>query len=216
MDILHPYGGLQRHWRAARMREFVHRFGVTDETRILDVGGDSFNWTILAETEGVRPEVTILNVIPPDTGHLPSHIRWVIADALRAPFPDNVFDVVFSNSVVEHLGTTAAQQQFAREISRMGSVYWVQTPNRWFPMEPHLMCPFIHYLPRRLQRSLYPFTPWALLTPGVDTDAMDDQFASLRLLTRREFGALFPSASILTERVVGLSKSFIATSAHRS
>ena len=212
MDILHPYGGLQRHWRAVRMREFVRRFRVTDATRILDVGGDSFNWRILADADGVRPQVTILNVIRPDTAELPAHIRWVIADALHAPFPDNAFDVVFSNSVVEHLGTTDAQRRFAREVARMGLVYWVQTPNRWFPMEPHLMCPFIHYLPRRLQRPLYPLTPWALLTPGVDTAAMDDQFASLRLLTKREFGELFPTASILTERVAGLSKCFIATS----
>jgi uncharacterized membrane protein len=215
MDIRHPYGGLQRHWRAVRMREFVRRFGVTDETRVLDVGGDSFNWRILAEREGVRPKVTILNVIPPDIADLPAHIRWVIADALSAPFPNNAFDVVFSNSVIEHLGTAAAQQQFAREISRMGQVYWVQTPNRWFPMEPHLICPFIHYLPRRMQRPLYPFTPWALLTPGVDAEAMDDQFETLRLLTKRDFIALFPSASILTERVAGLAKCFIATSATR-
>ena len=156
--------------------------------------------------------VTVLNVLSPDVANLPSHLSWVIGNALSAPFPDCAFDVVFSNSLVEHLGSQAAQRTFAREVGRLAMGYWVQTPNRWFPIEPHLICPFIHYLPRPLQRPLYPFTPWALLTPGISSPMMDAQFASLLLLTKRTFGQLFPGATIVTERVAGLAKCFIATS----
>lgn len=156
--------------------------------------------------------VTILNVLPPDIGNLPSHLRWVIGSALSAPFPSGAFDVVFSNSLVEHLGSHAAQLLFAVEVERLATGYWVQTPNRWFPIEPHLICPFIHYLPRSLQRPLYPFTPWALLTAGITASMMDAQFASLRLLTKRDIRELFPGAAVLTEWVAGLPKCFIATS----
>jgi hypothetical protein len=195
------------------MRAFVRQLRVSTSTRVLDVGGDSYNWRILADVDGVRPSVTILNVRPPDVAHLPPHLTWVIGDALEAPFADGTFDVAFSNSVIEHLGTHDAQEQFAREICRLAPAYWVQTPNRWFPVEPHLMCPFIHYLPHEMQRPLYPFTPWALLTPGVGRAEMDDQFASLRLLTRRGFSRLFPNATMLTERVAGFPKCFVVTSA---
>jgi hypothetical protein len=212
VDIHHPYGALQRAWRVQRMRQFVERFDVKAETRVLDVGGDSFNWRLLADSGGVRPFVTILNLLPPDNAHLPEHLSWVVGSALTAPFQDGAFDVAFSNSVIEHLGSRAAQRHFALEVRRLAKRYWVQTPNRWFPIEPHLACPFIHYLPRSLQRPLYPFTPWAVFTPGITSSMMDAQFDSVLLLTKRDFGQLFPTATILTERVGGLAKCFIATS----
>src|SRR5690348_18441218 len=46
------------HFRRRRMRRFAREFGVTSETRILDVGGTPFNWLLL----DVRPRVTIVNM----------------------------------------------------------------------------------------------------------------------------------------------------------
>jgi SAM-dependent methyltransferase len=201
---------LQHRWRAARMRDFVKRCGVTDSTRILDIGGDSFNWKILAEAAGVRPQVTVLNVFPASAVDAIPRLTWVVGTALDIPFPDSAFDIAFSNSVIEHLGTRSAQDRFAAEAMRVARRYWIQTPNRWFPLEPHLLCPFIAYLPRRMQRPLYPLTPWALTTRGITTKMMDQQFDELRLLSKREFRELFPRARLITERLAGLSKCFIA------
>jgi hypothetical protein len=204
MDRVHPYGSLQRRFRRRRMEQFARTFGLTAETRVLDVGGDLWNWQFIA----IRPRLTVLNVLPPPA-QLPPDVTWVVGDATSLPFGDEAFDIAYSNSVVEHLGTSANQQQFAHEVRRVASAYYVQTPNRWFPIEPHLMAPLIHYMPRAWQRPLYPWTPWALMERATP-EALDRQFRELRLLTAGELRTLFPSAEIVTERAVGLAKSFIA------
>jgi SAM-dependent methyltransferase len=201
---LHPYAGLQRRCRAARMRKFIADYGVTPSTRILDVGGDGYNWALV----DVRPRLVILNTEPPD-GPLPENATFVRGDGCSLPFADRAFDIVFSNSVIEHLATRDRQKTFAREIRRVGHRYYVQTPNRWFPIEPHLITPFVHYLPHRWQRALYPYTLWGLIYHPTPAE-MDANFQQIRLLTLREFGSLFPEASMDIERVAMLAKSFIA------
>src|ERR1017187_2845994 len=93
-------------------------------------------WDMLA----VRPRVTLLN--PPRTkAELAGASWWVAGDGRAVPFRDAAFDVVFSNSVIEHVGDAQSQRAFAREVARVGRAYWVQTPNRWFPVEQHLLTP---------------------------------------------------------------------------
>ena len=67
----------------------------------------------------------------------------------KLPFGDGSFDFVFSNSAIEHLRTPERQRRFAVEVARVGKRYCVQTPNRWFPLESHLLTPWVHYLPKR-------------------------------------------------------------------
>ena len=76
-----------------------------------------------------------------------------MADATKLPFEDGEFPLVFSSSVIEHI-PTALQQAFADEIRRVGRRYFVQTPNRYFPIEPHYQVPFFQFLPERAQRAL--------------------------------------------------------------
>ena len=204
MDLVHPYGALQRRFRRRRMAEFARMVGLGPRTRILDVGGDLWNWQFLP----VRPTLTVVNLFPPPAD-LPADVTWVVGDACDMPFRDDAFDVAFSNSVVEHLSTAENQRRFADEVQRVARAYYVQTPNRWFPIEPHLMAPFIHYLPRQWQRPLYPLTPWALLN-SPDVATLDRQFRELRLLTAAQLHRLFPEAKILTERAAGIAKSFVA------
>jgi hypothetical protein len=204
MDRNHPYGALQRHWRRRRMSFFSRAFQITESSRVLDVGGTCWNWTL----SSLRPRLTILNLFGPQEP-LPPGVDWKVGDACNLKYGDGEFDVVYSNSVIEHLGSRERQEAFAREIRRVGRAYFVQTPNRWFPVEPHLLTPFIHFLPRRWQRPLYPLTGWGLLYRPTQDD-MNRQFEELRLLDRTEFGALFPEARIATERVAGFPKSFMA------
>jgi hypothetical protein len=203
-DRVYLYGQVQRRLRTARMRSFVEAFGVTADTRILDVGGDAFNWSLV----DVRPRVTVLNMERP-TEPLPDGMDFLIADGRALPFADQSFDIVYSNSVIEHLGTRERQEEFAREIQRVGRTYYVQTPNRWFPFEPHLITPFVHYLPHRWQRAVYPYTVWGLVFRPTPAE-MDANYEQIRLLNRREFASLFPDASLQTERVATLAKSFVA------
>jgi len=135
---------------------------------------------------------------------------WIIADGRHLPFKDKAFDIIYSNSVIEHLGDFASQQAFAREIARVGMRYYVQTPNKWFPVEPHLLTPFIHYLPKSVQkRFLRHFTIWGLVTrPTVEQ--CDSFLQEVRLLDKQELKQLFPDSEIWGERVLGLTKSLVA------
>ena len=195
---------LARYFRTKRLRQFVADFNVDSTTRVLDLGGLAFYWTFLDNP----PQVTIVNLEPPLDGAGPS--RWVVADATRLPFRDGAFDVVFSNSLIEHIIDDAGRNAFAAEVQRVGRRFHVQTPNRWFPVEPHLMTPLIHFLPQGLQRRLVRnFTLWGWVARPTSDEAAG--FLGLtKLIDRREFRSLFPAAIILKEKFLGLTKSFTA------
>ncbi len=198
-----------RRYRSRRMREFAAIFSITPSTRILDVGGTPSNWLLL----GLEPRVTLLNMPRAREEAWPG-FALVAADGGHLPFRDQSFDIVFSNSVIEHVGAPERQRRFASEIQRVGRRYWVQTPNRWFPLEPHLLTPFLHYLPRAWQRSIARrWTVWdAVERPSPDRRAFYVQhyLNDIRLLEASEMAALFPGALILRERTLGLTKSLIA------
>lgn len=192
------------YFRARRMRQFHRLFSVTPQTRILDVGGEVQFWSSLS----VRPRITFLNLSLPRIGA--SNVSCVIGDGRFLPFKDRSFDIVFSNSVIEHLGDFAGQRLFAEEAARVGVCYYVQTPSRRFPIEPHLLTPLIHFMPARWQRRLIRnFTVWGLVTrPSLEQ--CDRFLAEVRLLDRRELIRLFPGAEIRKERFLGLTKSLLA------
>jgi SAM-dependent methyltransferase len=123
--------------------------------------------------------------------------RFVQADATGLPFADDEFEIAYSNSVIEHL-PPAARDAYARELQRVSRRWFVQTPNRWFPIEPHALLPFVHWLPRRFGRAL-----WRL---GVSGDPYDE----VRLLGAGELRRLFPDAVIVRERTGPLTKSLVA------
>ncbi|HEY3826073.1 MAG TPA: methyltransferase domain-containing protein [Bryobacteraceae bacterium] len=191
------------------MLRFAAELGITAETRVLDVGGTPDCWRLLP----VTPRVTLLNT-PRAKDDLGGAERWVAGDGRALPFRDGAFDVVFSNSVIEHVGDADSQRRFAAEIARVGRAYWVQTPNRWFPVEQHLMTPFLHWLPQRWQRRLAPrFNLWKLLvrtTPGQKQYYVDHYLSEIRLLSTAELRKLFPDAQVVRERFLGWTKSLLA------
>jgi hypothetical protein len=121
---------------------------------------------------------------------------------------DKSFDIVFSNSVIEHVGPFEKQQLMANEIRRVGQSYWVQTPNKHFPLEPHFLFPFYQYLPhgaRRVIAQRWPFSYPKLL----DLDPIFEA-EHIWLLAYFDMVSLFPDGKILREKVMGLTKSLIA------
>lgn len=191
------------------MTRFVRELEITAQTRVLDVGGTPDTWAMLA----VSPRVTLLNT-PRTKDELASAAWWVAGDGRALPFRDGAFDVVFSNSVIEHVGDAASQRRFASEVARVGRAYWVQTPNRWFPVEQHLLTPLLHWLPKRWQRWIVPrFTVWAaIVRPAPDQRAFYIQhyLNDVRLLSGPEVAQLFPQARVIRERVLGWTKSLVA------
>ena len=191
------------------MRRFVRECGITAETRVLDIGGTPDNWQLIS----VTPRLVLLNM-PRARADLAGAAQWVAGDGRQLPFRDAAFDVVFSNSVIEHVGDAASQERFAREVARVGRAYWVETPNRWFPIEQHLLTPFLHWLPQRWQRVLAPrCNLWRLLvrvSPDRRRYYIEHYLGEIRLLDAAGLRDLFPDARILRERFCGWTKSLVA------
>ena len=189
------------------MARMVATFGPDEPALVLDVGGSPFNWSLCA----LRSPVVLLNVERPrDAKAWPERLRPLVASGTRLPCGDGAVDLVFSNSVIEHVGDAAAQQRFARELRRVGRRLWVQTPARSFPFEPHLLTPFVHWLPRAWQRRLLRWgTLWGWIArPG--PEQVERFLRETRLLGGREMRDLFPDCEIRRERFLGLTKSYVA------
>jgi len=176
---------------------------------IIDIGGTQQFWDLMLGDDPADVRVTLLNL----EHQAVSSSRFVSAagDARSLKeFADRSFDVVFSNSVIEHVGSYYQQRRMASEIQRIGKRYFVQTPNKRFPLEPHFLFPWFQYLPLGLRAwMVHRFDiGWYKRIP--DPAAARVEVESIQLLTRRQFSSLFPRARIHEEKIAGLTKSFVA------
>ncbi len=188
--------------RARRMASFVSLMNLTENAEILDLGGQPKIWSSVP----LKLNITILNLPGIANEHFASHhnIRYVVGDACNvAAYADRKFDIVFSNSVIEHVGDAERQAQFAHEVRRLGRGYWVQTPSKYFPIEAHTGMPFWWFYSERLRQYLV--SRWRLKLP-----AWTEMIEATRVLKKEQLRKLFPQASIKTERLLGISKSYIA------
>ena len=152
--------------------------------------------------------ITLLNLYPVETSHPAIHA--VLGDATdMREFEKGSFDLVFSNSVIEHLYTLELQQKMASEILRVGKSYFIQTPNVYFPIEAHYALPFAQYYSKAFLHFILTQTKLSRLKKWSSADASQYQ-DEIRLLNAQEMKALFPGASLLKEKVLGLTKSITA------
>lgn len=178
--------------RRQRYRLFATTTGLTPEHRVLDVGCGRAGLRALDRSH----DIVGLDVRPqPNYAGPPS--QFVQANALAMPFADGEFDVVYCNSLIEHL-PPADREQLAAEVRRVAHRWFVQTPNRWFPVEPHVLLPLFQFLPLAIRRRLWRF------------GASGEDFQDIALLTKGELARLFPEAVIVRERLGPLTKSLIA------
>ncbi len=177
--------------------------------RLLDVGGTPFFWQMLGIEASAQLQITCINPIAAATSN-----EWttaLVGDGCAMPqFADREFDMVFSNSVIEHVGTWARQQQMAAEIRRVGRRYFVQTPDRYVALEPHFVVPGFQFLPLGIRVLLLQrfALGWYARTP--DPRAAHAEVAAIRLLSAREMRQLFPGSVLQRERLGPLPVSLIA------
>jgi len=183
-------------FRSRRAAEFIKRLHVHTGSVVLDVGGEPYFW----ESFPVECKVVCLNVHPMVSSF--ERIRVETYSGATFPYSDKEFEIVFSNSVIEHVGDFNAQKHFAAEIARVGKHYWLQVPNFFFPYEPHAHLPFFQFLPANIRMSV--LTKWRRAGYGLD------DMLSVRLLTARELKYLFPGCQLYRERFAGFTKSLCA------
>ncbi len=174
---------------------------------ILDVGGEQRFWEIVGLIKE-DAKILLYNLSPSEISY-PTLVN-IVGDARdMREFTDKQFQIVFSNSVIEHVGTYAHQRQMAEEVQRVGERYYVQTPNRFFFMEPHFLFPFFQFLP--LSFRVFLVTHFNLGWRGKILERQEALQAvkEIRLLTEKELKHLFPGAKIYREKLLGLTKSFI-------
>lgn len=203
-------------FRVARMKHLLH---IVDEIiaersvcSIIDLGGRYEFWKGLEPLWGDRNvKITLVDLCP--TNAPDPRFTSVQGDACAlVGYSDQSFDLAFSNSVLEHVGSWTNKVRMAGEVRRVAKRYYVQTPNFWFPLEPHFRAPFIHWLPRPMQRKLVMSFDFAFHRRASDFNEADRILGDASLLDVKDMEFLFPDAvEIKRERLFGvLTKSLIA------
>lgn len=178
--------------------------------RILDVGGTSEFWQLMGLHHLDDVTITLFNLQAQTVSG--AGFESVAGDARDlSRYPDKSFDVAFSNSVIEHLGPAFSdQRQMAREVQRVAQRYFVQTPNRYFPLEPHFLVPWFQFFPVSLRTWMVSSFDVGWYERIRNKAAARREVESVCLLSEKQFRTLFPKARIYKEKLLGLTKSFIA------
>jgi hypothetical protein len=198
---------LSRGFRTKRWSLMAERFPLA-EMRVLDLGGTEEAWDLAP----VRPAELLL-VNHPDAKA--DHRRnTLLGDACD---PDLLsgerFDLVYSNSVIEHVGGHYRRQQFADTVRRLGDHHWVQTPYRFFPIEPHYVFPGLQFFPVSFRSHAARWWPIGNYGKHKTVDRRTEEWAlGTELLSRTSMRHYFPDSEIMAERFAGLTKSLIAVS----
>jgi hypothetical protein len=178
------------------------------DIRILDVGGRPDYWGNV-RLEGVAGVEILSDAEDQLQRNPPAGVFFstTLGDARNlAGYADKSFDLVHSNSVIEHVGGWDDMAAMAREVVRVGRAGWIQTPAWEFPIEPHFRAPFVHWFGPRLRRHIM----W--LAPDNRYWTPEDilyHCRRIRLLSRSEVRRLFPGCKITTERFYALPKSHV-------
>lgn len=202
-------------FRRARMRRVAalieEVFAERGACRIVDLGGRPDYWgaidRALLEAQGVH--ITIVN-LEPQTRIDDPLFEQIVGDACALEAEDGAFDIAHSNSVIEHVGDWARMEAFAAETRRLAPRYYVQTPYFWFPVEPHLSAPFVHWAPEPMRARWLIRRGRAFVAPVGDMAGAMRAVQDARLLDKAMMRALFPDARLAEEKVAGLTKSLMA------
>lgn len=182
------------------------------EIKVLDLGGRSYFWTLLGYNEKENLSITILNLNLDNNVQAYKNITSVVGDACNLKnYKSKSFEIIFSNSVIEHVGSFHNQTKMAGEIKRVGINHFIQTPNYWFPFEPHFLFFGFQYLPRILQTFLISHYNMGWFERQKDKSNANQTIDSVNMLSKRKLINLFPESTIINEYFLGFVKSFIIT-----
>lgn len=193
----------QARMRKRRSEIFIRNMKLREGLRVIDLGGTPEIWQFI----DTPLDITLVNLEydpKTDVSIAPQHKFTLLEeDACKLDLPSCSFDVAFSNSVIEHVGDDAHQRAFASEVRRIAPSYWVQTPSKWFPIEAHNGMPFWWFYPERVRQAL--IRSWREKLP-----AWTEMIEGTTVLEKSALREMFPDATLVSERYLGLVKSYIA------
>ncbi len=178
--------------------------------KILDVGGTEDYWNQINLIFGTNFQPIINNISKDELNQ--GNFSGIVDDCnCLSSIKDNTFNIAYSNSVIEHLSTFEEQQEMADNLKRVAKYYFVQTPAFIFPLEPYFLFPFFHWLPRRIRI-------WLILHFNLGwfkkcNNKMDAELLvnSIRIIKKHELKILFKNATLIKEKFLMMSKSYIIT-----
>jgi Methyltransferase domain len=207
-------GSLEYRFRQKRYRhiralidQILARHG---RCRIIDIGGTEWYWRIASgHVDDERIQIDLINLEANQSTK--PNFRNLVGDACDLhEFDDLSYDLVHSNSVIEHVGTWDAMLRMASNVRRLAPAYFVQTPYFWFPIEPHFRFPFFHWVPESWRYRLIMTRDLGYVSKASSVSDAVRSVQSAVLLDQGQLSALFPDAEIRCERVFGLIKSLMA------
>ncbi|MBX3463484.1 MAG: class I SAM-dependent methyltransferase [Planctomycetes bacterium] len=202
MAITALFNRLSLRSRRIKMALLERHLPLLGTERVLDIGSqvDSQSRQVL-ERFPDKSRITAANLFPEHLDAIRAAypgIHTVQADARKLPFEDKSFDLVYSNAVIEHVGTLADQQRMADEIRRVGKRWFLTTPNKWYPFEFHARMPFVSWLPPRWMHRVTRL--WGYNHVAGRYQRGND-FSDVHLLTARQLRRMFPDSLVLRPRV---------------
>lgn len=190
---------LRRYFRHRRYRKIQDITNIeTIEGFVLDLGGgaDSFFIDKLPKREHtVLMDINYKEAYQAKQKH--PDLLVVVADGEQLPFSNKSVEIIISNSVIEHVNNP---EKLADEIQRVSRGYFLQTPNRNFPMETHslIAIPFLNFISQRwLRQSLCTIF-------GASFEYID----SVHYMSEKRLKSLFSNSTLGYEKAFGLKKSF--------
>lgn len=197
--------------RARRWRLVETLYPDLADMKVIDLGGTVEAW----RRAPVQPaHVTVVNLFEPGESDEP-WLTPIVGDAcaarrsLREAGASTHYDLVFSNSLLEHVGGHARRVDLAAEVRELAPMHWVQTPNRYFVLEPHWLFPGMQFMPTSARAALARTWPLAH-TRASSADIARQNVMWTELVGTAEMRTYFPDSEIRKERLVGLTKSLIA------
>ena len=206
-EISEKKNSLGNQFREKRFSFFLDKMNKMEKpVTIFDVGGKINFWENRGLAGNLNYKITIVNFEKEKSQY--SNIKTLIGDATDlSQFFDKSFDIVHSNSVIEHLYNFNNQSKMASEIVRVGKKYIVQTPNKYFFLEPHYLLPFFQFIPDKLKYLILTKTKLSRLKKW-DKNFAKQYINEIRLLSLKEMKILFPKSKIYFEKFIGMNKSF--------
>ncbi len=202
----HSANSLSARARGRRWAELERRFPEVEEMSVLDLGGTAAYWN----SAPVRPgALTLLNLFPQEPPW--EGARTVVGSACEhsPELAGETFDLVVCNSVIGSVGGHEMRRRLADVIATSGRHHWVQTPNRYFPVDPLFLFPFFPALPYRARLAVSRHWPVGQ-RQAATAEAAHEHVLTIEYLTASELAHYFPGSEIWRERLGGLTKSLVA------